>query len=167
MDAQRIKDYFKSKPVGMRPDKKTKGPPRWRTWSIVLVAETVRKHGVTLRKLLGLDMSMEAVPTAAAVIAARDATIAELADDKAELKAELTKEKDKLRKAAGRLATAPLRGAARDDIQPGVRQLPIDRATYWFEVDGAARRVRVLAVFFDGQEQLRRMLVRLLSEDRG
>jgi toxin ParE1/3/4 len=72
-----------------------------------------------------------------------------------------------IRKAAGRLATAPLRGAARDDVQPGVRQLTIDRATYWFEVDGAARRVRVLAVFFGGQEQLRRMLVRLLSEDRG
>jgi plasmid stabilization system protein ParE len=34
-----------------------------------------------------------------------------------------------IRKAAGRLATAPLRGAARDDVQPGVRQLTIDRAT--------------------------------------
>lgn len=34
-----------------------------------------------------------------------------------------------IRKATGRLATAPLRGAARDDVQPGVRQLTIDRAT--------------------------------------
>ncbi|MFM7707924.1 MAG: type II toxin-antitoxin system RelE/ParE family toxin, partial [Gammaproteobacteria bacterium] len=72
-----------------------------------------------------------------------------------------------IRKAAARLATAPLRGAARDDVQSGVRHLTIDRATYWFEVDESARRVRVLAVFFGGQDQLRRMLMRLLSEDRG
>lgn len=72
-----------------------------------------------------------------------------------------------IRKAAGRLAIAPIRGAARDDVQPGIRQLTLDRATYWFEVDESARKVRILAVFFGGQDQVRRMLVRLLSEDRG
>ena len=68
-----------------------------------------------------------------------------------------------IRKAAGRIATEPIRGAARDDVQPGVRQLTIDRATCWFEVDESVRKVRILAVFFGGQEQLRRMLVRLLG----
>ena len=106
MDSQRIKDYFKSKPLSVGPDKKTKGSPRWRSWSMVLVAETVHNHGVALRKLLSLDKEMEVVPTAAAVIAARDATIAERDATITEVKDELRKEKDKLRKAAERLTTA-------------------------------------------------------------
>ncbi len=70
-----------------------------------------------------------------------------------------------IRKAADRLATFPLRGTARDDVLPGVRFLAIARAIYWFDVDPLARKVRVLAVFFGGQDHIRHMMVRLLGGD--
>ena len=60
-----------------------------------------------------------------------------------------------IRKAADRLAGFPLRGTARDDILPGIRFLAIARAIYWFDVDLAARRVRILAVFFGGQDHIK------------
>lgn len=69
-----------------------------------------------------------------------------------------------IRKAVDRLASFPQRGTARDDILPGVRFLAIARAIYWFDVDRAARKVRILAVFFGGQDHIRHMLVRLLAE---
>jgi plasmid stabilization system protein ParE len=68
-----------------------------------------------------------------------------------------------IRKAADRLTTFPLRGTARDDVLPGVRFLAVARAIYWFDVDPTARKVRVLAVFFGGQDHVRHMLVRLLG----
>ena len=43
--------------------------------------------------------------------------------------------------------------------------MSIDRAIYWFDVDEAARKVRILAVFFGGQDHVRHMLVRLLGRD--
>ena len=70
-----------------------------------------------------------------------------------------------IRKAADRLASFPLRGTARDDILPGVRFLAIARAIYWFDVDQTARKVRILAVFFGGQDHIRHMLVRLLGRN--
>ncbi len=68
-----------------------------------------------------------------------------------------------IRKAADRLASFPLRGTARDDVLLGIRFLAIARAIYWFEVDPTARKVRILAVFFGGQDHTRHMLVRLLG----
>ncbi len=70
-----------------------------------------------------------------------------------------------IRRAADRLATFPVRGTARDDVLSGVRFIAIARAVYWFDVDQAARKVRVLAVFFGGQDHIRHMLVRLLGGD--
>ena len=70
-----------------------------------------------------------------------------------------------IRKAADRLASFPLRGTERDDILPGIRFLAIARAIYWFDVDRTARKVRILAVFFGGQDHIRQMLVRLLGGD--
>ncbi|MBI3503283.1 MAG: type II toxin-antitoxin system RelE/ParE family toxin [Proteobacteria bacterium] len=70
-----------------------------------------------------------------------------------------------IRKTADRLATFPARGTARDEVLPGVRHLTIDRAIYWFDVDEAARKVRILAIFVGGQNHVRHMLVRLLRED--
>jgi len=67
-----------------------------------------------------------------------------------------------IRRAADRLAEFPIRGTLRDDILPGARHLTIDRAIYWFDVDEAARKVRILAVFFGGQDHVRHMLIRLL-----
>ena len=69
-----------------------------------------------------------------------------------------------IRAAAARILAAPYRGESRDDVLPGLRRLTIDRATYWFDIDETRRSVRVLAVFFGGQDQVRHMLTRLLDE---
>ena len=68
-----------------------------------------------------------------------------------------------IRRAADRLSSFPNRGTLRDDILPGVRYVNIDRAIYWFDLDKAAGKVRILAVFFGGQDHVRHMLVRLLG----
>ena len=68
-----------------------------------------------------------------------------------------------IRAGADRILTAPHRGESHDDVLPGLRHLTIDRAIYWFDVDEARRTVRVLAVFFGGQDHRRRMLARLLE----
>lgn len=40
----------------------------------------------------------------------------------------------------------------------------VDRAICWFTVDEPAETVRILAVFFGGEDHVRRMLIRLLSD---
>ncbi|MGB8814013.1 MAG: hypothetical protein WCC57_12600 [Paracoccaceae bacterium] len=45
----------------------------------------------------------------------------------------------------------------------GLRHLTIARAIYWFDVNEAELRVRILAIFFGGQDHVRLMLTRLLS----
>ncbi len=70
-----------------------------------------------------------------------------------------------IRKAADRLSLFPIRGTLRNDILPGVRYLTIDRAIYWFDVDETAQEVKILAIFFGGQDHVRHMLVRLLGRD--
>ena len=67
-----------------------------------------------------------------------------------------------IRQEADRLSEAPHRGQRHDDLRPGLRHLTIDRAIYWFEVDEAEQRVRILAIFFGGQDHVRHMLTRLL-----
>jgi toxin ParE1/3/4 len=66
--------------------------------------------------------------------------------------------------AAERLTTAPFRGQARDDLLPGLRHLSLNSAIYWFVTDEVALEVRVLAIFFGGQDHQRHMLVRLLRK---
>ena len=68
-----------------------------------------------------------------------------------------------IRAAAERILTAPHRGERRDDLLPGLRHLAIGRAIYWFDVDDDRQTVRVLAVFFGGQDHVRHMLARLLE----
>ena len=48
---------------------------------------------------------------------------------------------------------------------PGARHLAIGRAIYWFDVDEANETIRVLAVFFGGQDHVRHMMARLLEDD--
>ena len=67
-----------------------------------------------------------------------------------------------IRDQAGRILKASHRGERHDDILPGLRHLTIGRGIYWFDVDEARRTVRVLAVFFGGQDHVRHMLTRLL-----
>lgn len=68
-----------------------------------------------------------------------------------------------VRRGADRLGTAPHRGERHDALLPGLRHVTMDRAVYWFEVDEPVERVRVLAVFWGGQDHIRRMLARLLG----
>lgn len=65
-----------------------------------------------------------------------------------------------------RIATAPFRGQCHDDLLPGLRQIAFGKATFWFTVDDAERVIRILSVFFGGQDQQRRMLIRLLERRR-
>jgi plasmid stabilization system protein ParE len=67
---------------------------------------------------------------------------------------------------AERLAAAPFRGEAHAELMPGLRHLALDGAVYWFITDATTRQVRVLAVFFGGQDHQRHMLVRLLGKTR-
>ena len=68
-----------------------------------------------------------------------------------------------IRMDAARILAAPNRGKRHDDILPGSRHLTIGQAICWFDVDVRLRTVRILAVFFGGQDHVRQMLVRLLK----
>ncbi|MFM7420600.1 MAG: type II toxin-antitoxin system RelE/ParE family toxin [Alphaproteobacteria bacterium] len=70
-----------------------------------------------------------------------------------------------IRAAADRLTLFPERGIARADILPGLRFMVMERAIYWYDVDDQAQTVRVLGIFFGGQDHIRRMLIRLLGPE--
>ena len=62
------------------------------------------------------------------------------------------------------LGDAPHQGTLRPEILPGLRSVTKQRAIFYFDVDEGRRMVRVLAVFFGGQDHQRRMLRRLLGD---
>jgi plasmid stabilization system protein ParE len=64
---------------------------------------------------------------------------------------------------ADRLALVPHRGPLHEDLAPGLRHAALDRAVFYFQVE--PDRVRVLAVFFGGQDHQRQMRLRLLRRD--
>lgn len=66
--------------------------------------------------------------------------------------------------AADRLAPAPHRGPVHEDLAPGLRHLTLDRAVYYFQVEGPHEqgRVRILAIFFGAQDHQRHMRLRIL-----
>lgn len=57
----------------------------------------------------------------------------------------------------------PHRGARHDALRAGLRHGTMGGAVYWFKIDEDAAVVRVLAIFFGGQDHIRRMLIRLLD----
>ncbi|WP_353476627.1 type II toxin-antitoxin system RelE/ParE family toxin (plasmid) [Salipiger sp. H15] len=61
------------------------------------------------------------------------------------------------------LGRAPHQGTLRPELGAGVRHVTKDRAIFYFEVDDAAEELRILAVFFGGQDHDRHILLRLLS----
>ncbi len=69
-----------------------------------------------------------------------------------------------IRAEAERILAAPDRGERHDDLLPGLRHLTLGRAIYWFDVDDVHRTVRVLAVFFGGQDHIRHMMSRLIQD---
>ncbi|MDX8355780.1 type II toxin-antitoxin system RelE/ParE family toxin [Cognatiyoonia sp. IB215182] len=68
-----------------------------------------------------------------------------------------------IQESVGMLASNPFRGTMRESYGPDVRNITIDRAVIWFELDGQKETVRVLAYFFGGQDHTRHMLRRLLE----
>lgn len=62
------------------------------------------------------------------------------------------------------LGRAPRQGTLRPDLLPGLRSVTKGRAILCFDLDERAWRLRVLAVFFGGQDHRRAMLLRLLRD---
>ncbi|MDT8853471.1 type II toxin-antitoxin system RelE/ParE family toxin [Paracoccaceae bacterium Fryx2] len=61
------------------------------------------------------------------------------------------------------LGSAPHQGTLRPRLGDGVRNVTKGRAIYYFEVDDARKILRLLAVFFGGQDHDARILLRLLT----
>lgn len=66
-----------------------------------------------------------------------------------------------IRAAANRILTAPHRGERYDNILPGLGHLSLGQTIYWFELDEGWEIVRILGMFFAGQDHIRHMLARL------
>jgi toxin ParE1/3/4 len=62
------------------------------------------------------------------------------------------------------LGDAPHQGAARDDVAKGLRSVTKERAIFYFDIDDGAEVVRVVAVFYGGQDHQRIMLQRIMSD---
>ncbi|ATF20224.1 type II toxin-antitoxin system RelE/ParE family toxin [Phaeobacter gallaeciensis] len=63
------------------------------------------------------------------------------------------------------LGHAPHQGMLRPEIAPGLRSVTKGRAIFYFDLDETDQQLRVLAVFFGGQDHQRRMLLRALGHD--
>lgn len=61
------------------------------------------------------------------------------------------------------LAKTPFQGTLRPDIFEGLRFVRHNKAVFWFVVDEDRQVVRILAIFYGGQDHIRHMLTRMLS----
>lgn len=61
------------------------------------------------------------------------------------------------------LGRVPHQGTLQPALGPGIRHVTKDRAILYFDVDDASETVRILAVFFGGQDHDARILLRLLA----
>ena len=61
------------------------------------------------------------------------------------------------------LGAVPHQGTLRPELGAGIRSVTKGRAILYFDLDEAAETLRVLAVFYGGQDHVARMLVRLLA----
>lgn len=68
-----------------------------------------------------------------------------------------------IRKNAENIARQPFQGTLHPELGENLRHVTIERAIYWFQIHEDEQQVRILAIFFGGQDHQRRMLVRLLS----
>lgn len=69
-----------------------------------------------------------------------------------------------IRDSALGLATNPYRGTLREAFGANVRNITINKAIIWFQLDEGRKTVRILAFFFGGQDHIRQMLRRLLEK---
>nr|WP_240989375.1 type II toxin-antitoxin system RelE/ParE family toxin [Salipiger mangrovisoli] len=63
------------------------------------------------------------------------------------------------------LGRAPHQGTLRPELGAATRHVTKDRAIFYFEVDDLGEELRILAVFFGGQDHDRHILLRLLSRN--
>jgi plasmid stabilization system protein ParE len=63
------------------------------------------------------------------------------------------------------LGGVPHQGTLHPGFSDGLRSVTKGRAIFYFDVDDSEHLVRVLAIFFGGQDHQRRMLLRLLSSN--
>jgi toxin ParE1/3/4 len=68
-----------------------------------------------------------------------------------------------IEKAMADLGAPPHQGTLRPDHLPGLRTITKNGAVFYFDIDDKRRLVRILAVFFGGQDHRRHMLKRLLA----
>ena len=68
-----------------------------------------------------------------------------------------------LRREIDRLVETPYIGTLRPDIYPGIRFLRRDKAAVWFLPIEEHKTIVVAAIFFGGQDHIRRMLARMLQ----
>lgn len=62
------------------------------------------------------------------------------------------------------LAKIPYQGTLRPDILDELRFVRHKKVVYWFIANEGRKTVRVLAIFYGGQDHIRHMLTRLLSD---
>lgn len=65
---------------------------------------------------------------------------------------------------ATRLIAAPHIGTKHIIRGVTLRHVTFDRAVYWFEPDASIETVRIIGIFYGGQDHLGRMLARLTAE---
>jgi len=63
-----------------------------------------------------------------------------------------------------RLGDAPFQGTLEPKLMDGLRHVTKNRAVFYFTVDETIETVRVLGVFFGGQDHRRHILVRVASD---
>lgn len=63
------------------------------------------------------------------------------------------------------IALSPHQGTLLPHLRPGLRSVTKNRAVIYFNVDDSARRVRILAIFFGGQDHRQHILKRLRSAE--
>lgn len=89
----------------------------------------------------------------------------EFGEGPAEAHTRAEKRLDAIEAAMLSLSKAPHQGTRRDDLLPGLRSVTKQRAIFYFDVAEDEKVVRVLAIFFGGQEHRRAMLKRLLGRE--
>lgn len=106
LNHEHLYQYFnKSKPkLGLRPNKKDPAPPRWRTWSIVLVADLVKRHLTEMRRVLNLDAPEDEIVTPLERTQRAEVESERLTVENARLREERDKAQNAYRKASNRNA---------------------------------------------------------------
>ncbi|MFS4583432.1 type II toxin-antitoxin system RelE/ParE family toxin [Phaeobacter sp. C3_T13_0] len=87
-------------------------------------------------------------------------------DDKETAISRAAKRLNEIEDAIEALGRAPHQGTLHAEIATGLRSVTKGRAIFYFDLNEAEQCLRVLAVFFGGQDHQRRMLLRALNHDR-